>query len=58
LIITGAIPKKNTYRNYSYALGYFQIEFGDREIESITQDDILEFLTELTTNYRMQRLSG
>ena len=50
MIITGPIPKKNTYRNYSYALGYFQIEFGDREIESITPDDILELLTELTTN--------
>jgi integrase len=50
LIITGPIPKKNTYRNYSYVLGYFQIEFGDREIDSITPDDILEFLTELTTN--------
>ena len=50
MIITGAIPKKNTCRNYSYALGYFQIEFGDRAIESITPDDILEFLTELTTN--------
>ena len=50
MIITGPIPKKNTYRNYNYALGYFQIEFGEREVESITPDDILEFLTELTTN--------
>ena len=31
-------------------LGYFQVEFGDRDIESITPDDILGFLTELTAN--------
>ncbi|NNK85492.1 MAG: site-specific integrase, partial [Desulfobacterales bacterium] len=48
--ITKPIPKKNTYRNYSYVLGYFQIEFGDREIDSITPDDILEFLNEITAN--------
>ena len=33
--------KKNTLRNYSYILGYFQIKFGEREIESITPDEIL-----------------
>jgi integrase len=49
LIITGPIPKKNTVRNYSYVLGYFQIEFGERDVESITPDEILGFLTELTT---------
>jgi len=42
--------KKNTLRNYSYILGYFQIKFGEREIESITPDEILGFLTELTIN--------
>ena len=48
--ITRPIPKKNTYRNYSYVLGYFQIEFGEREIDSISSDEILSFLTELTAN--------
>ena len=36
-----ANSKKNTLHNYSYILGYFQIKFGKREIESITPDEIL-----------------
>ncbi len=42
--------KKHTLCNYSYILGYFQIKFGEKEIDSITPDEILGFLTELTAN--------
>ena len=41
---------KNTLHNCSYILGYCQVKFGEREIESITPDEILDFLTELAVN--------
>ena len=42
------IPKKNTLTCYQYILSKFQAEFGQRDISSITQDDILSFLTRIT----------
>jgi hypothetical protein len=33
--------KKNTVRNYLYLLIEFSIQFGDREAESLTSEEIL-----------------
>ncbi|UCF86389.1 MAG: site-specific integrase [Desulfobacteraceae bacterium] len=38
--------KKNTVKNYRQFLNIFNACFGDRDIESITSDEILTFLTE------------
>ena len=46
--ITGSIRKKNTLKNYDFLFTRFSDEFRDRELESITPDDILFFLTRLT----------
>jgi integrase/recombinase XerD len=40
--------KKNTIRNYELVLSRFSIHFGDRELESITTEEILVFLTQFT----------
>jgi integrase/recombinase XerD len=40
--------KKNTIRNYEPVLSGFSIHFGDREVESITTDEIPVFLTQFT----------
>jgi len=37
--------KKNTLRNYDFLFNRFSDEFSDRELESITPDEILSFLT-------------
>jgi len=42
------IPKKNTLRNYSFVLARFGESFGERDIESITTDETLSFLTQIT----------
>jgi hypothetical protein len=46
--ITGSIRKKNTLKNYEFLFTRFSDEFSDRELESITPDEILSFLTRLT----------
>ena len=46
--IMGPIRKKNTIRNYEYVLKQFRKKFAERELESITPDEILSFLTQLT----------
>ena len=46
--ITGSIRKKNTLKNYEFLFTRFSDEFSDRELESITPDAILSFLTRLT----------
>ena len=46
--ITASILKKNTVKNYAFIFTKFQGEFGDREVDSITPDEILSFLTKLT----------
>ncbi len=37
---------KNTVKNYSLFLNKFKIRFDNKEIESITSDEILSFLIE------------
>ena len=46
--ITEPIRKKNTLKNYDFLFTRFKYEFGDRELESITPDEILSFLTRIT----------
>ena len=40
--------KKNTVKNYAFIFSQFQVEFGERIIDSITPDEILSFLTKIT----------
>ncbi len=40
--------KKNTLRNYQLIFAKFCVDFGEREIESITTDEILTFLNHYT----------
>jgi len=40
--------KKNTTRNQEFIFSRFQCQFSIRELESITSDEILSFLTQLT----------
>jgi integrase len=46
--ITASIRKKNTIKNYEFLFTRFNDEFGKRDLESITPDEILSFLTRLT----------
>ena len=39
--------KKNTVNNYQDIFSKFYVQYGDRELESITSDEILTFLTQL-----------
>ena len=39
--ITGSIRKKNTLKNYEFLFTRFSDEFSDRELESITPDEII-----------------
>ena len=45
---TASIRKKNTIKNYEFLFSRFNDEFGKRELESITPDEILSSLTRLT----------
>ena len=47
--------KKNTLKNYKFLFTRFSDEFSDRELESITPDEILSFLTQFTY-YNFTRL--
>ena len=40
--------KKNTLQNYEIILSRFCDQFGEREMDSITQETVLAFLTDLT----------
>ena len=44
--------KKNTLRNYVHLLTEFSAQFGDREAESMTSEEILSFLGRLTERLR------
>ena len=52
--------KKTTLKNYQFIFTQFQIEFGYREVDTFTPDEILSFLTKLTdgnqTNHQMKPL--
>ena len=41
--------KKNTLKNYELIFTRSQEAYGDRQIDSITFDDVLSFLTGLST---------
>jgi len=43
-----ANSKKNTTRNQSFILNRFQNQFSDRELDSITSNEILSFLNQFT----------
>jgi hypothetical protein len=47
-ITTGPIPKKNTVQSYQPIIDRFCQEFGDREVDQVTSDDILRFLNRFT----------
>ena len=39
--------KKNTLRTYQSILSKFSVQFGERDLNSITPDDVLSFLTQI-----------
>ena len=43
-----ANSKKNTLKNYEFVTIPFRNQFGDRELDTITSDEILPFLIDLT----------
>jgi len=45
---TGSIRKISTLKNYEFLFTRFMDEFDDRELKSLTPDEILSFLTRLT----------
>ncbi|MBW2554370.1 MAG: site-specific integrase [Deltaproteobacteria bacterium] len=42
--------KKNTVNNYQAIFSKFSNQYGDRELESITSDEVLTFLTQINRN--------
>ena len=48
LRIIGPILKKNTIRNHEYVLERFREQFRERELDSITSDEIMAFLNQIT----------
>jgi hypothetical protein len=46
------ILKKNTLKNYEFVTSPFRTQFGDRELDTITPDEILPFLNELTKDVK------
>jgi hypothetical protein len=46
--VPSAELEKNTLKNYEFIFTRFQEAFGDRQIESISTDDVLAFLTNLS----------
>jgi integrase/recombinase XerD len=51
---TGPIHKKNTVKSYEALLSGFYQDFGERSIESVTTDEILGFLNEITEGKKQQ----
>lgn len=45
--VSQASFKKNTLRTYQSVLSKFSAQFGERELDSVTPDEILSFLTEI-----------
>jgi len=46
--------KKNTVKSYQALLSRFNQDFGERSIESVTTDEILEFLNQITEGRKQQ----
>lgn len=44
----GMNVKKNTLRNYEFILNNFQNHFGDIELSSVTSEDIMIFMSEVS----------
>lgn len=53
---TREIRKKTTTRNYDFLLSKFRKHFGDREPETMTQDEILSFLTQASQGTKQASL--
>ena len=49
-ITTPKTPKKNTAVNYQVFLAKFNEQFGERELHTITSEEILSFVTRLGEN--------
>ena len=52
------IRKKNTARSHLYVLEKFSEQYGDRELQSITTDEILTFLNQLTSGNKQTTKSN
>ena len=52
--ITATIPKKNTARAYEFILSKFCREFGDKEIDEVSANEILTFLNRITDGKKQQ----
>ena len=52
-----ANSKVNTVKNYEFLLGKFGI-YNDRELESITTEDVLSFLTDLSDGRKQNTKRG
>ncbi len=46
--ITRPTPKKNTIKTSEFVLSKFSARFGDRDLSSISQEEVLDFLMSLT----------
>ena len=53
-IITGPIHKKNTVKAYEALLSRFCQDFGEKSLDSLTSDQILEFLNKITEGTKQQ----
>jgi len=50
--------KTNTVRNYELVFTRFCNQFGDRELESLTNEEILTFLIQFTEGTKQQNQQG
>ena len=48
--ITRPTPKKNTVKTCEFVLSRFNAQFGKRDLASVSQEEVLEFLLSLTKN--------
>jgi hypothetical protein len=46
-----ASTQKKTLKNYEFVFTQFQTEFVDREVDSISPDEILSFLAKISFEY-------
>jgi integrase len=53
-----ANSKVNTVKNYEFLLGKFGNVYNDRELESITTEDVLSFLTDLSDGRKQNTKRG
>jgi len=53
-----ANSKINTVKNYEFVLGKFGFTYNDQELESITAEDVLSFLTDLSDGRKQNTKRG